>query len=59
MLPDAVPADTGLNVTVTVSFWPALTLEGDENPLALNPTPVTLIWLILKVAVPVLVMIKA
>ena len=59
MLPDAVPADAGLNVTVMVSFCPALTLEGNENPLALNPAPVTLIWLIVKVAVPVLVMIRA
>ena len=59
MLPDTVPADAGLKATLTVARWPAVTLNGNENPLTLNAAPVTLIWVIFRAAVPVLVMIKA
>jgi len=57
-LPVAVPVDVGLNTTETVVFCPALTFNGIETPLRLKAAPVTLIWLMLKVAVPVLVMIR-
>ena len=39
---------------------PALTFNGSENPLTLNVAePVFVTWVMLNVAVPVLVMIKA
>jgi len=58
-LPDTVPADVGLNVTVTVVFCPAFTFNGNKNPLTLNGAPVALIWLMLNVAVPLFVITKA
>lgn len=59
ILPDTVPTDVGVKATVIVDCCPAFTLNGSENPLTLKAAPVTLIWVMLKVAVPVLLMIKA
>jgi hypothetical protein len=54
-VPDAVPTDAGRKVTVTVACWPAFTLRGKEKPLTLKAEPDALIWLMFRVAVPLLV----
>jgi len=59
MFPDAAPTIVGRNVTVIVVCCPALTFKGSENPLTVKTEPVSVSWVMLKVAVPVLVMIKA
>jgi hypothetical protein len=60
MLPDTEPTDVGRKATVIVVCSPALTFKGSENPLTLKKAePVSITWVMLSVAVPVLVMIKA
>src|SRR5215467_5869569 len=58
ILPEAAPADVGAKAAVTVVCWPAFTLSGSENPLTLKGAPEAVICVMVKVAVPVLVMIK-
>ncbi len=58
-LPEAVPTTVGLNATVIVVCCPAFTLSGSVNPLTLNSEPVSLIWVMLRVAVPVFLIIRA
>ena len=58
MLPEAAPADVGTKNALIVVVFPALTFKGRENPLTENPVPDAVSWLMVKVAVPVLVMIK-
>lgn len=55
MLPLAVPAVVGANVVVKEAFAPALMLVGTANPLRLNPVPLALAAVIVRVAFPVLV----
>ena len=60
MLPDTEPTDVGRKVTVIVVCFPAFTLKGSENPLTPNVAdPDAVTWVMVKVAVPVLVMINA
>jgi len=59
MLPEAVPTTVGENATVMVVCCPAFRLSGSVNPLTLNAEPVSFIWVMLMVAVPVFLMIKA
>ena len=59
MLPEAVPATVGANATVMVVCCPAFTVRGTVNPLTLNADPVSLICLMVRVAVPVFLTIKA
>jgi hypothetical protein len=58
MLPEAVPTDAGKKTTLIVVFCPAFMFKGKENPLTEKPAPEAVSWLIVKVAVLVLVMIK-
>ena len=53
MLPVALPADVGANVTVKVAFVPALIVAGTEKPLTLNPGPVMAASVTLSAALPV------
>jgi len=60
MLPEVAPTDAGRKFAMTVVFCPALTLKGGEYPPTVNAVePDAVTWVMLKVAVPVLVMIKA
>jgi len=56
MLPDTVPTKVGRKLTVIVVCFPAFTLNGSVNPLTPKAAPVAVTWVIVKVAVPVLVM---
>jgi hypothetical protein len=38
-LPLALPADVGVNVTVKVALWPAVSVAGVVIPLRLYPVP--------------------
>ena len=38
-LPLAAPADVGLNATLKVALWPAVSVTGVAIPLKLNPVP--------------------
>src|SRR5216684_4550154 len=58
MLPEAEPTEVGWKATVIVVCCPALTFKGSENPLTVKAEPVSVNWVMLNVAVPVLVMIK-
>jgi len=59
MLPDTVPTEVGRKATVIVVCCPAFTFKGTENPLTVKKAePVSVTWLMLSVAVPVLVMVK-
>ena len=40
-LPLAEPATVGLNNTVNEVLWPAFNVRGNDNPLRLNPVPLT------------------
>ena len=59
MLPDTELTTVGANATVTVVCCPAFTLNGSEKPLTLKDEADAFICVMLNVAVPVLVMIKA
>jgi len=58
ILPDAGPTDVGRKATVIVVCCPAFTFNGRVNPLVVKAEPDSVIWLIVKVAVPVFLMIK-
>lgn len=58
-LPADDPAAVGRNTTETVVVCPAFTIKGKETPLTLKTELDTLIWLMLRVAVPVFVIIRA
>jgi hypothetical protein len=57
-LPDAAPTEVGWKAIVIVVCCPALTFKGTENPLTAKAGPDSVTWVMLRVAVPVLVMIK-
>jgi len=38
-LPLAAPAEVGLNATLKVALWPAISVTGVAIPLRLNPVP--------------------
>jgi hypothetical protein len=57
--PDTVPTAVGRKAAVIVVCCPAFTLSGSVKPLTLKVAPVTVICVIVKVAVPVLEMIRA
>ena len=60
ILPDAAPTEVGRKATVIVVCCPAFTFKGSENPLTVKKAePVSVTWVMLSVAVPVLLMIKA
>jgi hypothetical protein len=59
ILPDAEPTTVGMNATVIVICCPAFTLRGSVNPLTVNAEPVSFICVMLRVAVPVFLIIKA
>src|SRR5215470_8963963 len=58
MLPEAAPAAVGAKAALMVVCWPALTLSGSEEPLTLKGAPDAVICVMVRVAVPVLVMIR-
>jgi hypothetical protein len=59
-LPDTAPTEVGRKVTVIVVCCPAFTFKGNVNPLTVKKAePVSVTWVIVKVAVPVFLMIKA
>src|SRR5260370_493548 len=59
MLPDAGPTKVGRKATVIVVCCPAFTLRGNVNPLTVKAAePVSVTWVMLKVAVPVFLMIR-
>ena len=41
MLPVTKPSTAGAKLTFTVMFWPLANVAGTDNPLMLNPAPVT------------------
>jgi len=59
ILPEAGPAEVGRKVTVIMVCSPAPTFNGSEYPLTLNAAPDSIIWVMVRVAVPLFVMIKA
>jgi hypothetical protein len=59
MVPDTEPTTVGTNATVMVVCCPAFTLNGSEKPLTLKAEPDTFTCVMLKVAVPVFLRIKA
>src|SRR5260370_32506883 len=59
ILPEAGPAEVSRKVIVIMVCSPAPTFNGSEYPLTLNATPDSIIWLMVRVAVPLFVMIKA
>lgn len=59
MPPEAVPAATGAKTAFIVVLCPAFMFNGRENPLTEKPAPEAVSWVMVRVAVPVLVMIKA
>jgi hypothetical protein len=56
--PLAVPAVCGVNPTVKVALWPAVSVMGALIPLRLNPLPLTVTWLMLTLLPPVLVIVS-
>ena len=56
MLPEALPAAVGANLALKVVFWPALRVIGAVIPLRLKPVPATDIWVMVRFAVPGLLM---
>src|SRR5713101_7774321 len=59
MLPDTVATEVGRKATVIVVCCPAFTLRGNVNPLTVKAAePVSVTWVMLKVAVPVFLMIR-
>src|SRR5260370_35744597 len=59
MLPDAGPTKVGRKATVIVVCCPAFTLRGNVNPLTVKAAePVSVTWVMLKVAVPGFLMIR-
>ena len=57
-LPDAAPTEVGRKAIVIVVCCPALTFKGTENPLTAKAGADSVTWVMLRVAVPVLVIIK-
>lgn len=59
MLPETAPTTVGEKTTEIVVCCPAFTLNGSVKPLTLKEAPAAVICVMLRVAVPVLEMIKA
>ena len=55
---DSVPALVGANKTLNVALCPAPSDAGVLKPLTLNPAPLSAIWPMVKVAVPVFVSVN-
>jgi hypothetical protein len=59
MLPDAAPTEVGRKAIVIVVCCPAFILRGSEIPLTVKAVePDSVAWVMVKVAVPILVIIK-
>ena len=58
MLPEVAPAETGTKTALIVVLCPAFMFRGKENPLTEKPVPEAVNWVMVRVALPVLVMIK-
>lgn len=54
-LPERLPAVAGSNVTVKEVDAPAASVSGSERPAAVNPVPVSAIWEIETLVLPVFV----
>lgn len=54
-LPLILPADTGVNVTVKVALWPAVSVAGVVIPLRLKPVPLIPTCEIVMLEAPVFV----
>ena len=58
MLPLALAADCGANVTLKLVLWPAVSVTGAVIPLRLNPVPLIPTWEIVTLELPVLVIVS-
>jgi hypothetical protein len=56
-LPVAAPADCGEKLTVNDADCPGARVRGRVSPVAVKPAPVTFIWVIVALAVPLLLTI--
>src|SRR5580700_8344093 len=54
-LPLTVPLAWGANTTLKLVLWPAASVTGSDNPLKVNPAPVTVACEIVVLEVPTLV----
>jgi hypothetical protein len=57
-LPDAEAPDTGAKVTLKVTCCPAASVYGKAGPLMLNPTPFTVVFVMLMLPVPEFVTVR-
>ena len=57
-VPLAFPVDGGVNVTLKVALWPAVSVTGAVIPLRLNPVPLIPTWEIVTLEPPVLVTVS-
>jgi len=57
MLPFPVPATCGAKVTLKLWLCPAARVNGNTSPLALNPVPVVVAWLIVALVPPEFVIV--
>jgi len=57
-VPLALPADAGVNLTLKVALWPAVSVTGVVIPLRLNPLPLIEAWEIVTLAPPVFVTVS-
>lgn len=57
MLPLTVPATCGAKVTVKLWLCPAARVSGNASPLALNPVPIVVAWLIVTMVPPEFVIV--
>jgi hypothetical protein len=53
-LPLRLPLDCGAKVVVSLTLWPGAKVNGMPSPLMLNPAPETVVWEIVRFALPVL-----
>lgn len=53
-LPVTAPYVPGVNVALNEVFCPAASMNGTDSPLMLNALPLTLVWDIVALALPVL-----
>jgi hypothetical protein len=49
-----LPEDCGAKVVVKLALWPGARDNGMPSPLMLNPVPETVVWEIVRFALPVL-----
>ena len=58
MVPLALAAEAGVNVTVKVALWPAVSVTGAVIPVRLNPVPVIATCEIVTLVPPVFVTVS-